>query len=468
MSIVYDLENLANIKSQLSEITTQYYDLIENNDNKDVLELQKQLQENQNLNNNVVDILKELENEKLKNKELIDQLEFSHGDNYEKPTVIYQHNIELTNNLERLYAENIQLKEQIENLSTVQINQMNEENQKLQNEIIKLQTDMIEQNTSIVTKYNNLEIEYNELVNQIEKISQFMNKNIGIDTSHQSIDIVLGELQRFLTNINLNLANSKNEIEKLQRTIENLRMTTDEKEYHLRNMIESLTNATWKQLERIDTEIQMYDEKQDEYKSDPLKLDSLTKLDEYELTTDIKREFLPFFKYISRILNKDDLIDMNISDDDNDNDNNNDDDDEVQYHTCMILFFKLLGFFSMEYIRGYKDYIYRECVRVLGAKKQKQKIVKLTKLIAPQIFQTNSLYFLMNRYNSKCYQPDRVYDFGDYIFNLLKPEFRPDSTKALNLFQPGIGNRYDSILIYTPQTMEDLRKLRDKLASILE
>lgn len=126
---------------------------------------------------------------------------------------------------------------------------------------------------------------------------------------------------------------------------------------------------------------------------------------------------------------------------------------------------RLIDFFSKHVLREYIKYL-GDVIKV--AMENNATTFSVVNLGMPQMFQTNSMYFLMNRYNSKLYQPDRVVDFSNFVFDLMRPNFRKNTTKALNLFQPEIGKRYNSILIYSEDTMKNLSRLRDTLNKLAD
>lgn len=283
-----------------------------------------------------------------------------------------------------------------------------------------------------------------------EQLVNVLRDKFGL-RSFVSVDDFIGQLNNIIDQNTKQLDNKDMIIEDLRIQINDLEMTTEEKDRKIQNIINKLANGFNTQIKNIDTEIDIYNNVESGFKSNPLKMDDFSKTYDYYVSPNIQIEYIPMLREISRHLHsrKDitdfdeiDKIDVNL------------------YHSYMILISKLIELFSKEYISSYLDYIYKQCII---ASESTTRILQLPKLILPQTFQINSLYYLMNRYNAKIYQPDRVLDFGDFLNNFLKPEFRPDETQALNLFQPGIGKRYNSILIYSEETIDILQNLKNKL-----
>lgn len=301
--------------------------------------------------------------------------------------------------------------------------------------------------------YEQLKTEYDVGRNDMEELKLFLSRQFFFDYSKtNTTDGIINNIKNFLSTTK---SRYDNEINALQNTIETLKMTTEEKERKVGQTIEMFNKRISTELDKIDTELEMYKDYDDGYNINPLKLEEFVKVYDYDIKGNVYQEYIPFFRFISKIVND------NNDDDDFDN---VDFDKQLLYHTYMLVMMKFLQIYSKKYIRNYIDDIYIKCKE---ASESGEQIIKLPSLVLPQTFQTNSLYYLMNRYNTKCYQPDRVLDFGDFLYNFVKPEFRPDTTKALNLFQPGIGKRYNSILIYSDETMKDLRKLRNNLSTLL-
>ena len=287
-----------------------------------------------------------------------------------------------------------------------------------------------------------------------ENLVQILQERLGI-RSYVSVDDLLFQLKNAIEKSIGSSASKDRLIAEMQEYISDLEMNTEEKDKKIQKIIDKLVTSTSTELKNIDTEIAMYQNVDDMFKSNPLNIDDFVTTYDYPVTNQINLEYIPFLKYISRRLNAETHGDISDFDDIN---NIN----PYTYHAYIVVILKLMELFSKKYISSYLDYVYQECEK---ASRTPTQILQLPKLVLPQTFQINSLYYLMNRYNSKIYQPDRVVDFGDFLFNFLKPEFRPDETQALNLFQPGIGKRYNSILIYSEETIKLLQDLKNKLNS---
>lgn len=295
---------------------------------------------------------------------------------------------------------------------------------------------------------------HNETKADALRLVEFLTQQFRLPNA-LTVDDLITQLDQLIQENNETLLNYESELSSMRARIEHLELSTEEKERRVRDTIETLDSRISGEIDNINVELELYNDTNDKYNSNPLELHEFVYLEEYSMDeSNIRPEFIPFLGFVSSLVN-------NVNDFELDENNKN---KSNLYHTYMILLYKLLGIYSKKYIRNYLELVYKECVRVSQNNEQS---VKLPRLVLPQTFQTNSLYFLMNRYNSKAYEPDRVFDFGDFLFNFVKPEFREDTTKALNLFQAGIGKRYNSILIYTPETMNKLRELRDNLSTLL-
>lgn len=338
-----------------------------------------------------------------------------------------------------------------------QINLLEEEKKELQKRISEsvslLEYSALEKDLNRLEEFtNSYRIENNFLQNQYNSLLELIAQKLNIDILNDYTDSTLiGDKIDIIQNT---IKTYQQQIQYLNSTIDTLEKTVDDNIKHLRNIFETLNSKMFTELENLDTELIMY---HDNENINSLQISDLVPVYKYELTNSVNREYMPFLKFLSERINND------ISDNINDFDDAHE--DILMYHAYIILCLRLFDIFSQKYIRNYIDYVYSECKR---AQKEQNTSIELPKLILPQTFQTNSLYYLMNRYNSKAYQPDRVLDFGNYIYGLLRPEFRPDTTQALNLFQPGISKRYNSILIYSDETMKILQQLRDTLASLLQ
>lgn len=234
-------------------------------------------------------------------------------------------------------------------------------------------------------------------------------------------------------------------------------MSLDDSSKKIQNIITTLNESIDTQLKNIDVEIEMYGEENNDFEMDITNLEHFIPMDKYDLNQSVNRDFIKFFDFVSYKINSD------LGDGISDFDENTATKNPEIYHVYMILILKLLNIYSTDYIRKYISAIlklYEEAVA------NKRDSINLPFLILPQNRQTHSMYYLMNRYNSKAYNPDRALDFSHFLFNFMKPEFQPDTTKALNLFQPGIGKRYNSILIYSKEAMQSLSKLRDTLNTL--
>lgn len=287
----------------------------------------------------------------------------------------------------------------------------------------------------------------------IENIQQVINHIINLFQLGDLTDVVdvMSAVESKIKELHTTINDNEMELNRLRRLNATLEGDTADQEKHLFNLIKDVDNNLTSQLENIDTEIALYGTIDDVVDIDRINISNYLRIDTLELNNIYDKDYLPFLRLISEKLGNDDF------DDDTKIDN-------AKYYSYIFLIQQILSVYSLNYIRGYLECIYKECQKVLQTS---DKIIQIPALTLPQTLQTNSLYFLQNRYNTKAYDPDHVVDFGDFLFNFVKPEFQPNTTLALNLFQPNIGRRYNSILIYTDDTMKKLQQLRDKLSNIL-
>lgn len=310
----------------------------------------------------------------------------------------------------------------------------------------------------IKANYNKLMADHEIVISQREKLVEFLYKifnfttKLSIDDMLEKINLQLSKVDnslRQLTQENYNLKSRNNILEK----------TSVEKENKLINMIETIDKNIQREINNIDTELTLYNNDNDDDNNDNNYKKLLTTPLDYNINEPINEDYIPLLERISIEINKD-----VVGNDFKTEEAKNPDVRTALYHTYMIFIIKLTTSYSKNYIRKYLSYIYNEYFKKINTE---QNVLEIPHLIQPQTLQINSLYYLMNRYNSKSYQPDRVYDFGDFIFQLLRTEFRTDTTQALNLFQPNIGKRYNSILLYTPETMEKLSNFKTTLENII-
>lgn len=315
----------------------------------------------------------------------------------------------------------------------------------------------IDKTQALNEQYDILHEQYVQIVNvndknvsDIQNIIEFISKQFNLHYV-TSFETLMEQLKTFIEANRRLIVNYQMQIADMKLSIEDLDMTTEEKSRRLNDTLNKINSGVSIELEKLDTEAIMYNDTNEYFKTNPLKLDDFVSVYNYNTSpNNVNYEFIPFLQYISSVILSD--VGENMSDF-----ADNTELDVNMYHAYILLILKLVGLFSKRYIRNYIDYVYDEC------KKSKQQSIDLPKLILPQSFQTNSLYYLMNRFNSKIYEPDRVTDFSNFIYNFLKPEFSVDSTQALNLFQPDIGKRYNSIMIYSEDTANILEKLRNSL-----
>lgn len=327
----------------------------------------------------------------------------------------------------------------------------------------------------IINKMNTLNIEYDvifaehelcktyniELNGKLQKILKYVQREFPMN-DRDNIDDIINEIDKNISYFREQINESSREINNLRRAITILESSTSEREKRLIELIESVNRNLSLQIDNIDAELVLYGDEENgnamnnkKYEIKPADLQNYLRIQNYDLSTDYNKKYIPFLRLIAEQLGNDDFTDDTISFDVN---------DKLKYHAYIFFIQQLLGIYSLNYIRGYLERIYIECQKAVNTP---QNLLQIPALVLPQTLQTNSLYYLMNRYNTKVYEPDNVVDFGDFLFNFVKPEFRPDTTLALNLFQANIGRRYDSILIYSEETMKKLRTLRDTLSKIL-
>lgn len=265
-----------------------------------------------------------------------------------------------------------------------------------------------------------------------------------------NVDDIVGEAEIIVGDMRNRIADDSIELLRLRTNLTNLERTTAANEQQLLQTIDDINNSLSSELDNIDTELVLYGRDDgDDNKID--NIDDYLNVTDYDTsTTSVRREYFPFIRYIAAALIEQPEDNMPLLEN-----------DTMVYHAYMMTVQKLFAIYPKAYIRRLVATLYETARNSNG-------LVRLPNLILPQTTQINSLYYLMNRYNTKAYEPDRVFDFGDFLFNFIKPEFRPDTTLALNLFQPGIGKRYNSIFIYSEETMKKLSQLRDNLSQILE
>lgn len=293
-----------------------------------------------------------------------------------------------------------------------------------------------------------------EYENNIEKFIDFLQTKFDISRG-DSFDTIRYTITYALDESAARTQEYVQEVARLQQTINTLQSSTSDKEKQLFDMIEILNRNISSELANIDTELVMYgggdDGADGNFDMNPLDPTNFLRIETAIAVDTYTPDFLPFLRFITEQLDlNDDFSPDNV--------------DVLMFQSYVFFILQLLGIYSRTYIRQYINGIYREYKRALATP---DKLLRLPALVLPQTLHTNSLYYLMNRYNTKAYQPDRVLDFGDFIFNFLKPQFRPDTTLALNLFQANIGQRYNSILIYSPETIDKLLQLQKTLNEIL-
>lgn len=320
------------------------------------------------------------------------------------------------------------------------------ENERLQNEIetVKIDYDVLAADHDFQMKT------YRRFLESHTKLLNFLATTFNILPSDNVVNII-ESIDDFIKMQN-------EELENVRTRLNNIGLSTDKKEEKLNNIIETLHMQMSREQKLIDTELEIYNNQMNNNEQNPLKLEDYVDLFEYNLDEQIDNNRIPFFRHLSTLINDDignGFNDFNVLDYNT----------VIYYHAYNILVVKLMAMYSRNYIRRYIEYLYSRCEEAL---RNNQRSLNLPKLVHPQTYQINSLHYLMNRYNTKCYDPDRVSDFSSVVFDLLKPEYRPDSTKALNLFQPGISKRYNSIQIYTPETIKTLEELQKKITTLLD
>ena len=461
------------LKEEILDSERIYEDVIEKN-NKLQTTLNNTKRKNDNLKTDVENLSKKYEEDQEKIVELQNMIESLHNEN----TTVQQ---ERTNQL--LALENVKNGIDI-NFTELQQNYQNL-SQDLENSKINLQkivefltnqlsinnyvdaNDFINKIDSIFRGNRNLLAKNNETIenqririltlesNTVEKsiyeqLINVLRNKLGL-RSFISVDDFMEQLNNVIEQNSILIENKDKTILDLRNKIYNLEMSSGEKEQKIQNIINKIANGIQTQISEIDNEIKSYNNIDQGFKDKPLKLEEIVNTENYTITEEFNPAFIPFLRELSKYF----YMDTNRTDFEDINNIN-----IFLYHAYLVTIKKLFEMFPKNYISGYIDYVFLECKL---ASETPNRILQLPKLIIPQTFQTNSLYYLMNRYNSKIYQPDRVLDFGNFVFNFLKPEFRPDETKALNLFQPDVGKRYNSILIYSDATIDILQKLKNKL-----
>lgn len=292
---------------------------------------------------------------------------------------------------------------------------------------------------------------------EINSVKQFLRKRKLADDIDEEDDISMYQkaISNFLTTNSQELSTLQDKIDGLTRANKRLKTSVSEKEKKVMESIKTINETLDSQLDDIDASIELYSgrgnsggDDDDDYTTtdddNSFKLANYISLDEFDVRQNVNLEFLPFLNFIADLLNKEPI---SVT-------------DQASQHAHIIVIQKLLQLFSKTYISKYIKFVRQLCDDAIVAKKT----VKLPDLILPQTFQTNSLHYLMNNYNTKLYDPDRTTDIGDLIFNFLKPNYAFDNNKALHLFSPNIGSRYNSILIYDDDTINKLRKLQDILS----
>lgn len=284
------------------------------------------------------------------------------------------------------------------------------------------------------------------LRSNIQKLQQMF------DSPYTEPDLLIDDIQNKLTRI----YRMETELQNVRSENMDLELSIQNSESYVTDLITKLDRNMSTQLQLINSDLQTHESEEQFYKDNPSIFEDMIPVTEYTFLP-IDERYKPFLNYISLLIHQNNPNPQTIY--------NND--DELMSHTYMILIYKLLGIYSLNYIRDYISYVYSKCADIQQQKRPNEpSVILLSELPLPQTFQTNSLYYLLNRYNSKAYNPDRVIDFGNTLAGLFRPEFRVDTTQALNLFQPNIGKRYNNILIYTPETIEILQKLRETLQKL--
>lgn len=291
-------------------------------------------------------------------------------------------------------------------------------------------------------------------INERQQLIAFLKEQFEIPSEVSAIQDVIQEAGNKANLIRQKLQEQERMLRMLTSDVSELQSSSIAKEEYLLQLIENINKRLTAELELIDTEIAMYNQSDDNFKMNPLVQTDFSPVRSHELNPNIPQEFLPFLSVASGLLVQQNDFPPNFLENP---------DAVYIYHAYMIFISKLFNIYSPVYVRSYIQTLVEKCRRAMQAQEQ---YISLPGLVLPQTFTTNSLHFLMNRYNSKVYEPDRVFDFSEFLYNFLKPEFQADKTKALNLFQSGIGKRYNSIFIYSQDTMKRLKDLRDSLASL--
>lgn len=351
--------------------------------------------------------------------------------------------------------ENDELMSQIKSLSD-EIRQLEANINGKDNNLIDMMTqynDAVKINQQWALDYEMLQSEYETnkdenylLRSTIQKLQQMFN------SPHTEPDLLINDIQNKLTKI----YRMETELQNVRSENMDLEISIQNNESYVTNLIGKLDQNISSQLQLINTDLQTHELEEQFYKDNPLIFEDMIPMNKYTFQP-INETYKPFLNYISLMIHHNNPNPKTIF--------NND--DELTFHTYMILIYKLIGIYSLNYIRDYISYVYSKCRDIQQKERTNESnVILLSELPLPQTFQTNSLYYLLNRYNSKAYNPDRVIDFGNTLAGLFRPEFRVDTTQALNLFQPNIGKRYNNILIYTPETIEILQKLRETLQKL--
>ena len=482
--LMNDLEELSylinDVETKYDKLKTEYEILMEkNNMPSNIMNTTTTTTTTPNLDNNIMDVVlvsnqqenflnqiadleAELRRYESRNSELNIQLR---NITDEKTTVeyesknIYEQLTTCSTMLNELNSQRIQENDEL----ISQMKSLSDEKRQLEadinakdNNLIDMMTqynDAIKINQQWALDYEMLQSEYETnkdenylLRSNIQKLQQMFN------SPNTEPDLLINDIQNKLTKIN----RMETELQNVRSENMDLEISIQNSESYVTNLIAKLDRNMSAQLQLINTDLQTHELEEQFYKDNPLIFEDMIPMTEYTFLP-INETYKPFLNYISLLIHQNNPNTKTIY--------NND--DELMSHTYMILIYKLLGIYSSNYIRDYISYVYSKCQDIQQKERTNEpSVILLSELPLPQTFQTNSLYYLLNRYNSKAYNPDRVIDFGNTLAGLFRPEFRVDTTQALNLFQPNIGKRYNNILIYTPETIEILQKLRETLQKL--
>lgn len=293
---------------------------------------------------------------------------------------------------------------------------------------------------------NDLEYTMEELKkreNYIELLTGKYKKAVIALSKIASIDPRVHDIEVIIETANSKVADFQRQVDDMDIALINLRKPIEERLNKIEEFIQMMETDISEELCYLDKNAKEVEMKKNDYEMSNEELVNYLYTTEIDFGREIEPSFKPFIKHIFKLFG----VDI--------------EDDRLALNTAYTVILQILNIYSKEYIQRYITDVYSLFYKL---NEKNINVIKLPQIPPPQTFQTNSLYYLLNNFNNKLYEPGVMNDYSDYIYKYLRGEYRSDTTPALNVFQSG-GKRYNSILIYTDETREILEKRQSMLKS---